>query len=98
MGLRSRRFPRRCLLTSTNRPADRRAGPQEGERMAAPRTAPTTPNGRVRACAAVTAALATAGSATMLFTGAPALAAGSASGPSRSVVVTGAAPAELIAR
>src|SRR4051794_11021686 len=102
MGLRTTPFSRRCLLTSTNRPAIRRAGPQEGDRMAAPRTAPrptpTTRNARTRACAVVTAALAAAGSATMLFAGSPALAAGPASGPSRSVVVTGASPAELTAR
>jgi serine protease AprX len=66
--------------------------------MTAPRTAHTTRTGKLRACAAVTAALAAASSATLLFSGSPALAAGSASGPSRSVVVTGAAPAELAAR
>jgi serine protease AprX len=66
--------------------------------MGAPRTAPTARNGKTRACAAVTAALAAAGSGVLLFAGSPAVAAASAAGPSRSVVVTGAAPAELTAR
>ena len=61
--------------------------------MAAPRTS----TGKTRACAAVTAALAAAGSAALLFTGSPAVAAAT-SGPSRSVVVTGASEAELTAR
>jgi serine protease AprX len=60
--------------------------------------APRIRNSKSRAVAAVTAAVAAAGSAAMLFTASPAVAAGSASGPSRSVVVTGAAPAELAAR
>lgn len=59
---------------------------------------PRTRNGKTRACAAVTAALAAAGSAALLFTGSPAVAASATTGPSRSVVVTGAAPAELAAR
>src|ERR1700761_8404848 len=95
MGLRTEPVSGRCLLMSNYRPADRRGRPQEGDpRMAAPRTS----TGKTRACAAATAALAAAGSAAMLFTGSPAVAAGLASGPSRSVVVTGASEAELTAR
>ena len=62
--------------------------------MAAPRTR----NGKTRACAAVTAALAATGSAALLFTAGPAIAAAPAAGASRSVVVTGASPAELAER
>ena len=62
--------------------------------MAAPRTR----NGKTRACAAVTAVLAATGSAALLFTAGPAIAAAPAAGASRSVVVTGASPAELAKR
>jgi serine protease AprX len=62
--------------------------------MAAPRTR----NGKTRACAAVTAVLAATGSAALLFTAGPAVAASPAAGASRSVIVTGASPTELATR